>query len=154
MTHRSCYATCRVTDIPQKRSFNCYKALPYLVKLLQQFKTPMITVTYYETPFHLPHLYFGNNLPNNRYVKTTNSVNSFEQTFVRRVLNKSGKTAFKPNQSKEKGSVVADRKVSPNWSQETMTCHSSNGFTIAWGHGNAPLVTSLLSSCYMTQRKG
>ena len=70
MTHRSCYVTCRVTDIPQKRSFNCYmyklrnEALSYLIKLLQQFKSPMITVTYYETPFHLPQLYFGNNLPN------------------------------------------------------------------------------------------
>ena len=30
------------------------------------------------------------------------------------------------------------RKVSPNWSQETMTCHSSNCFSIVWGQGNAP----------------
>ena len=35
-------------------------------------------------------------------------------------------------------SVGAVRKVSPNWSQETMTCHSSNCFSIVWGHGNAP----------------
>ena len=33
--------------------------------------------------------------------------------------------------------------VSPNWSQETMTCHSSNCFSIVWGQGNGPLVTSL-----------
>ena len=44
-------------------------------------------------------------------------------------------------------SVGAARKVSPNWSQETMTCHSSDGFSIVWGQGNAPLVTSLPSSC-------
>ena len=69
-------------------------------------------------------------------------------------LNKPGKIAFKSNQSKEKGSVGAAHKLSPNWSQETMTCHSSNCFSIAWGQGNAPLVTSLPSSCYMTQRKG
>ena len=36
------------------------------------------------------------------------------------------------------GSVGAARKVSPNWSQETMTCHSSNCFSIVWGQGNAP----------------
>ena len=47
-------------------------------------------------------------------------------------------------------SVGAARKVSPNWSQETMTCHSSNCFSIVWRQGNAPLVTSLPSSCYMT----
>ena len=28
------------------------------------------------------------------------------------------------------GSVGAPRKVSPYWSQETMTCHSSNCFSI------------------------
>ena len=39
---------------------------------------------------------------------------------------------FKTNQS----SIRAARKVSPNWSQETMTC-------IVWGQGNAPLVTSI-----------
>ena len=39
------------------------------------------------------------------------------------------------------GSVGAARKVSPNWSQETMTCHSHNCFRIVWGLGNAPLVT-------------
>ena len=42
----------------------------------------------------------------------------------------------------EPSSVEAARKVSPNWSQETMTCHSSNCFSIVWGQGNAPLVTS------------
>ena len=36
------------------------------------------------------------------------------------------------------GSVGAAHKVSPNWSQETMTCHSSNCFSIVWGQGNAP----------------
>ena len=48
------------------------------------------------------------------------------------------------------GSVGAVRKVSPDWSQETMTCHSFNCFSIVWGQGNAPLVTSLPSSWYMT----
>ena len=47
-------------------------------------------------------------------------------------------------------SVGAARKISPNWQQETMTCHSSNCFSIVWGQGNTPLVTSLPSSCYMT----
>ena len=46
--------------------------------------------------------------------------------------------------------VGAARKVSPNWSLETMICHSSHCFSIVWGQGNAPLVTSLPSSCYMT----
>ena len=46
--------------------------------------------------------------------------------------------------------VGAARKVSPDWSHKTMTCHSSNCFSIFWGQGNAPLVTSLPSSCYMT----
>ena len=41
-------------------------------------------------------------------------------------------------------SVGAARKVSPNWSEETMKCHSSYCFSIAWGQGNAPLVTSLV----------
>ena len=31
-----------------------------------------------------------------------------------------------------------------------MTCHSANCFSIAWGQGNSPLVTSLPNSCYMT----
>ena len=31
-----------------------------------------------------------------------------------------------------------------------MTCHSSNCFSIVWGQGDTPLVTSLPSSCYMT----
>ena len=35
-------------------------------------------------------------------------------------------------------SVGAARKVSPDWSQETMTCHSFNCFSIVWGHGLAP----------------
>ena len=52
------------------------------------------------------------------------------------------------------GSVGATRKVSANWSQETMTCHSSHCFSIVWGQGNAPLVTSLPSSCYMTNHVG
>ena len=43
------------------------------------------------------------------------------------------------------GSVGAARKVSLNWSQETTTCHFSNWFSIVWGQGNAPLVTSLPS---------
>ena len=47
------------------------------------------------------------------------------------------------------GSVEAAQKVSPNWSQETMTCHSSYCFSIVWGEGNAPLVTPLPSSCYI-----
>ena len=36
------------------------------------------------------------------------------------------------------GSVGAARKVSANWSQETMTCHSSNCFSIVWDQGNVP----------------
>ena len=47
-------------------------------------------------------------------------------------------------------SVGAARKVSPNWSQETMTCHSPNCFRTIWDQGNAPLVTSLPNSCYIT----
>ena len=46
-------------------------------------------------------------------------------------------------------SVAAARKVSPNWSQKTMTCHSFYCFSIVWGQGNAPLVTSLPNSCYI-----
>ena len=38
--------------------------------------------------------------------------------------------------------VGAACKVSANWSQETMTCHSFNCFSIVWGQGNTPLVTS------------
>ena len=37
-------------------------------------------------------------------------------------------------------------KVSPDWSQKTMTCHSFKCFSIVWGQ----LVTSHPSSCYMT----
>ena len=51
------------------------------------------------------------------------------------------------------GSVGAAHKVYPNWSQETITCHSSNCFSFVWSQGNAPLVTSLpipASSCSMT----
>ena len=44
--------------------------------------------------------------------------------------------------------VGTARKVSPNWSQETMTCHSSNCCSVVWGQENAPLVTSLPSSCH------
>ena len=47
------------------------------------------------------------------------------------------------------GRCIGTRKVCPNWSPETMTCHSSNCFSIVWVHGNAPLVTSLPSSCYI-----
>ena len=33
-------------------------------------------------------------------------------------------------------SCVGDaRKVSPDWSQKTMTCHSFNCFSIVWGQG-------------------
>ena len=39
-----------------------------------------------------------------------------------------------------KSSVGAALKVSPNWLQETMTCHSSNCCSIVRGQGNAPLV--------------
>ena len=38
--------------------------------------------------------------------------------------------------------VGAACKVSANWSQETMTCDSFNCFSIVWGQGNTPLVTS------------
>ena len=31
--------------------------------------------------------------------------------------------------------VGAARKVSPDWSQKTMTCHSFNCFSIVWGQG-------------------
>ena len=46
--------------------------------------------------------------------------------------------------------VEAARKVCPDWSQKTMTRHSFNCFSIVWGQGLAPSVTSLLSSRYMT----
>ena len=46
---------------------------------------------------------------------------------------------------REKSSVGAAGRVSPNWSQEKMTCHSC--FSIVWGQGKAPVVTSLPSSC-------
>ena len=54
------------------------------------------------------------------------------------------------------GSVGAARKVSANWSQETMTRRSPNNycFSIVQGQGNAPLATSLPSSCYMTNHVG
>ena len=47
-----------------------------------------------------------------------------------------------------KSSVGAARKVSPNWSQETMTCHSSNCFSIVRGQGRTigaltPLILDL-----------
>ena len=35
--------------------------------------------------------------------------------------------------TKNLSSVAADPKVSPNWSLETMTCHSSHCFSIVWG---------------------
>ena len=31
--------------------------------------------------------------------------------------------------------VGAARKVSPDWSQKTMACHSFNCFSIVWGQG-------------------
>ena len=52
-----------------------------------------------------------------------------------------------------KRSVGAALQVSPKWSQETMTCHSSNCFSIVYGQGNAPLVTSLPTGCYMRREK-
>ena len=36
------------------------------------------------------------------------------------------------------GRVGVARKVSPNWSQETIIYHSSNYFSIVWDQGNAP----------------
>ena len=39
--------------------------------------------------------------------------------------------------------VGAARKVSPDWSQKTMTCHSFNCFSTVWGGEEAPLGTSL-----------
>ena len=39
--------------------------------------------------------------------------------------------------------VGAARKVSPDWSQKTMTCHSFNCFSTVWGREEVPLVTSL-----------
>ena len=39
--------------------------------------------------------------------------------------------------------VGAARKVSPDWSQKTMTCHSFNCFSTVWVREEAPLVTSL-----------
>ena len=53
----------------------------------------------------------------------------------------------------KKSFVGAARKVSPDWSQKTMTCHSINCFSIVWGQGKAPLVTPLPSSFYMTRKK-
>ena len=50
-------------------------------------------------------------------------------------------------------SVGAACKVSPNWLQETVTCHSSHCFSIVWGQGNTPLVACLPSSCYVTPLK-
>ena len=43
----------------------------------------------------------------------------------------------------------AARKVAPDWSQKIMT-RNFNCFSIFWGQGLAPLVTSLPSNCYMT----
>ena len=44
--------------------------------------------------------------------------------------------------------VGAAPKVSPNWSQGTMTCHSSNCFNIVWGQGNAPLAAVSVSTTF------
>ena len=46
-------------------------------------------------------------------------------------------------------SAAAACKVSRNWSQKTMTCHSFYCFSIVWGQGNAPLVTSLPNRGYI-----
>ena len=45
-------------------------------------------------------------------------------------------------------SVGAVRKVSSNWSQETMARHSSNCFSTVCGQGNAALVTYLPSKVF------
>ena len=63
------------------------------------------------------------------------------------------KTSKEPSaetpQTLDDSCVGAARKVSPDWSQKTMTCHSFNCFSIVWGQGYAPLVTPLPSSCHM-----
>ena len=55
--------------------------------------------------------------------------------------------------SKAAGSLGcgAARKVSPDWAKKTMTCHSFNCFSIVCAQGQAPLVTSLPSNCYVTR---
>ena len=40
---------------------------------------------------------------------------------------------FKNFVTRQSSCVGAARKVSPNWSLETMTCHSSHCFNIVWG---------------------
>ena len=37
--------------------------------------------------------------------------------------------------------LLVTRKVSPNWSQETMTCHSSNCFSVFFGSGKRTIGT-------------
>ena len=51
-----------------------------------------------------------------------------------------------------KSSVGAARKVFPNWSQETMTCHSSNCFSIVRGQGRTIGALTPLGS--FTRREG
>ena len=57
---------------------------------------------------------------------------SFQQSCIRIFPNLSMSTV-----EKKKSYVGAARKVSPEWSQKTMTCHSINCFSIIWGQGYA-----------------
>ena len=74
-----------------------------------------------------------------------------QRIFLGRFLGEKGAMVKISEGRKGNSSVAAAHKVSRKWSQETMTCHSFNCFSIVWGQRNAPLVTSLPSSCYMTQ---
>ena len=47
------------------------------------------------------------------------------------------------------GSVGAAREMSPHWSQETVTCHSSNCFSSVWGQAGK-LTTGYFSSAAAT----
>ena len=42
---------------------------------------------------------------------------------------------FRQIQALQISCVGAAGKVSPDWSQKTMTCHSFNCFSIVWGQG-------------------
>ena len=42
---------------------------------------------------------------------------------------------FRHIQALQISCVGAAGKVSPDWSQKTMTCHSFNCFSIVWGQG-------------------
>ena len=84
-----------------------------------------------------PHLLFIKVLRNTSDKKNDSSLTDLDSTVLHR-----------------KSSVGAARKVYSNWSQETMTCHFSNCFSIVGEQGNAPLMTnSLPSSCYVTIEK-